>query len=38
MSDDSPVVPDWDDIPEDDQAEPDDANVDHIHDDAAAES
>ena len=23
------VIPDWDDIPEDDDAEPEDANVDH---------
>lgn len=25
----SPILPDWDKIPEDDSAEPDDADVDH---------
>lgn len=34
----SPAVPEWDElgIPLDDEAEPDDADVPHSHDDAAA--
>jgi hypothetical protein len=34
----SPAVPEWDElgIPVDDEAEPDDADVPHSHDDAAA--